>query len=97
VADISCEFRNVGKLALLTCRPGRRNAVHGGGEGLMISVELKRSSFQEETEVANGEVGGEEFTIESGVLLLGRGEFCGEEGKWFPTRRSGLLEYSACL
>jgi hypothetical protein len=97
VADISCKLGNVGKLALLTCRPGRGNAMHGGGEGLMIGVKLKRSSFQEETEVANGEVGGEEFTIKCGVLLLGRSEFGGEKGKGFPTRRSRLLEYSACL
>jgi hypothetical protein len=46
--------------------------VHGGGEGLMISVELKGTTFKEKTEVANGKVGGQEFTVESGVLLLGR-------------------------
>jgi hypothetical protein len=71
--------------------------MHGGGKGLMVGVKLERAALQEETEMANGEVGGEEFTIKSGVLLLGRSEFGGEKGKWFPTRRSGLLEYSACL
>jgi hypothetical protein len=71
--------------------------MHGGDEGLMISVKLERAAFEEETEVVNGEVGGEEFTIKSGVLLLGRSEFCGEKGKGFPTRGSRLLEYSACL
>jgi hypothetical protein len=46
VADISCEFGNVSKLALLAGRPWRRNAVHGGDEGLMISVKLKRTALQ---------------------------------------------------
>jgi hypothetical protein len=71
--------------------------MHGGDEGLVVSVKLERAAFQKETEVANGEIGGEEFTIKSRVLLLGRSEFCGEKGKWFPTRGSRLLEYSACL
>jgi hypothetical protein len=46
--------------------------MHGGGEGLVVSVELKMTTFEEESEVANGEVGGEEFTVEGRVLLLGR-------------------------
>jgi hypothetical protein len=37
----------------------------------MVCVELKRTAFKEETEVANGKVGSEEFAIKSGVFLLG--------------------------
>jgi hypothetical protein len=97
VAYVSRKFGNVGKLALLAGGPGRRFAVHGGGEGLMVSVELKGTTFKEKTEVANGKVGGQEFTVESGVLLLGRSQFGREKGKRLPARGSVLLEYSACL
>jgi hypothetical protein len=39
--------------------------VHGGSEGLMVSVELKGTPFKEKTDVANDETGGHELTVES--------------------------------
>jgi hypothetical protein len=45
MANVSREFGDVGQLALLACRPGRRFAVHGGGEWLVVSMELKRTAF----------------------------------------------------
>jgi hypothetical protein len=45
--------------------------MHGGSKRLMIGVELKTAALEEKTKMANGKEGGEEFSIEGGVFLLG--------------------------
>jgi hypothetical protein len=45
--------------------------------------------------MANGEVGGKEFTVKGGVLLLGENKFFGEKNQGVSSLR--MLKNSACL
>jgi hypothetical protein len=77
-------------MALLAGRLRRRNAGHGGNKRLMICEELKLSTFEQETKMADGGVGGQQLSVKGRVLDLCWRQLLGEKGQWFPTI-SGLL------
>ena len=55
-------------MALLSGGPRRRGAKKGECERLMISEKGKLMGVKEKTEMADGGVGSEEFSVEGGVL-----------------------------
>ena len=81
VTDVGGELGDVGKLALLTCVPGRGDAVKGGNEMLVVGEDVETAAFKEKAEVANGGEDSEELHVEGGC------EFMAEEGKG-PMRAS---------
>ena len=60
-------------MACLSGRPRRRGTEKGKGKWLMIGEKGKQTGFEEETEMSNGRVKCEEFTIKGGVLGFGVG------------------------
>ena len=70
---ITGEFGDVGKMARLSGGPRRRRTEQGRGKRLMICEKGKLTCLEEESEMANGGVSCEEFTIKCRILGLGGG------------------------
>ena len=60
-------------MARLSVEPRRRGTEQGQGKKLMICEKGKLTCFEEESEMANGGISWEEFTINGGILGLGGG------------------------
>jgi hypothetical protein len=84
-------------------RRGRKDDVVGGGKRstclgngrhkrFVVSEKGKRSAFKEKTEMTDGEIGSQKFTVKSGVTGLSRGKFVGKESQGLPGASSTLLE-----
>jgi hypothetical protein len=88
------KFGEEGKMTLLA--GGKRSTCLGNGrhKRLVVSEKGKRSAFKEKTEMTDGEIGGQKFTIKSGVTGLSRGRFVGKESQGLPGASSMLLEDS---
>ncbi len=56
---------------------GKRGASFGNGcnEGFVISEQGEKMAFKEEAEVADGEVGCQQFSVESGEAGFSGGKF----------------------
>jgi hypothetical protein len=83
--DVRSEFCYKGEVALLSCRPRRRNAEHGGNQRLVVCEEMKMATFKQKPEVANGGVGGQQLSVKGGIFLLCRRQFFGEKGQRRPS------------
>jgi hypothetical protein len=86
------KFREEGKMTLLA--RGKRSTCLGNGrhKRLVVSEKGKRSAFKEKTEMTDGEIGSQKFTVKSGVTGLSRGKFVGKESQGLPGASSTLLE-----
>ena len=58
----------------------------------MICEKGKLMCFKEESEMANGGISNEEFTIKGGILGFGGGSFLGKESKGSPGPVEPLLK-----
>jgi hypothetical protein len=75
VAEIRRKFGKVRRLSLLSCRPGRGDACHGGHQRFVVHQETKTLAFQEKTEVPDRRERRLQFAVECGVRLLRWREF----------------------
>ena len=75
VAEIRGELRHKSQVTLLPGGPWWGDTVQGGNQWLVISENAKLPPLEEETEMAEGEVGGEQLTVKNRITLLGRGQF----------------------
>ena len=60
----------------------------------MVGKKGKITGFKEKTEMADGGVGGKEFSVKGGVLGFGRGKLLEEKGKGRPGTTETFLENS---
>ena len=65
------KFRQEGKLALLAGRNRRRKAVQSSDQRAVVSQKLKWTTLQLRPEVKESLVGGQQFTVKSGIFALG--------------------------
>jgi hypothetical protein len=66
-------------VTLLAGRLRRRDADHGGDEWLVVCQESELPTLQEEPEVADGGVGGQQLSVEGRVLDLCWRQLFGEK------------------
>ena len=75
-------------------RPRRRGLEHGRDKRFVVSKQSERTTFEEETEMANREKNSQKFTIKSGVTGLRRRKLFGIKGKGLPMATDLLLKDS---
>jgi hypothetical protein len=94
VRKVKVKLRKEGKVTLLA--GGKRSAGFGKGsnEGFVVSEKGKRTAFEEKTEMAEGKVGSEEFTIKGGIAGFRRRKLMGEESTRLPAAPGFLLKNS---
>ena len=63
-------------------------------ERFMISDDVEVTAFHKVVEVFEGQVNGQQLTVEGAVLLLGRSKFPGEVRKGAPRVVNALLKDS---
>ena len=78
--NITCKLRDVGEMEVLSGGPRRRGAEQDLCQGLVICEKGKFTTLQEKTEMADGGVGCQEFSVKGGVFGFGRGKLLGEKG-----------------
>jgi hypothetical protein len=90
----SCgEFGKEGKMPLLARGKGSASLGNGCDERFVIGKQGEKTTFKEKTEVADSQVGGQQFTVKSGVSGLSRRKFVGEKGKGLPGTTGFLLQH----
>ncbi len=82
VPEVSCELWNKSKVSLLARGVWRSNAGHGSNERLVISKESELPTFEQKTEMPDGEECREELPVERGIPgLSGRELFWRKKAK----------------
>jgi hypothetical protein len=91
VGESGGEFREEGKVTLLTGGKGSASFGNGGDKGFVVREEGEKTTFKEETEVTDSKVGSQQFTVKGGVTSFSRRELVGEESKRLPGTTGFLL------
>ena len=86
--DVVGELRQIGEMPLLAGTPRRRHPAESSTEGLVVGKQAKLAAFQGEPEMADGQVGAQQFMVEGRVAGLRGGELLREEGEWLPCSAS---------
>jgi hypothetical protein len=92
VPHVTRVLGNEGQVTLLPDRRQRRDPGHGCHKRLVICPELKLPAFNLRQKMVNGRLGGQQLTVEGGVVLLCRRQPTGKEAQWLPMPPHLLLQ-----
>ena len=74
MADVGGELQDVGQMALLPGGPRWRDTLKRSHQRLVVREDVEHSTLQEEPEVSEGHVYGQELPVKGGVACLRGGE-----------------------